>query len=130
MRARMLSLRHRWFWIGASAVLVATVVAGSLQNMFATGVVHGFDKLEHFGTYMFLAVWFTGLYRRPRYWMIAAGLVALGLSMEIAQFAMQAGRVGDPYDMAANTGGVAAGLALACLATGGWAERLEAWLAR
>ena len=130
MRTDMLSLRHRWFWIAASAVLVATVVVGSLQNMFATGVVHGFDKVEHFGTYMFLAVWFTGLYRRPRYWMIAAGLLALGLSMEIAQFMMQAGRVGDPYDMAANTGGVAAGLALACFATGGWAERLEAWLAR
>jgi VanZ family protein len=130
MRADMLCLRHRWFWLAASAVLVATVVVGSLQNMFATGVVHGFDKFEHFGTYMFLAVWFTGLYRRPRYWMIAAGLLALGLSMEIAQFLMQAGRVADPYDMAANTGGVAAGLALACLATGGWAERLEAWLAR
>jgi VanZ family protein len=130
MRARMLSLRHRWFWIVASAVLLATVVVGSLQNMFATGMAHGVDKLEHFGTYMFLAIWFTGLYRRPRYWMIAVGLVALGLSMEIAQFVMQAGRVGDPYDMAANTGGVAAGLALAFLATGGWAERLEAWLAR
>ena len=38
--------------------------------------------------------------------------------------------MGDPYDMAANTGGVVAGLVLACLATGGWAERLEAWLAR
>ena len=34
MRARMLSLRHRWFWIGASAVLVVTVVVGSLQNVF------------------------------------------------------------------------------------------------
>jgi VanZ family protein len=130
MRARMLSLRHRWFWIAASAVLVVTVVVGSLQNVFAPALVQGFDKLEHFGTYMFLAVWFTGLYRRPRYWMIAAGLVALGLSMELAQFLMQAGRMGDPYDMAANTGGVAAGLVLACLATGGWAERLEAWLAR
>ena len=62
--------------------------------------------------------------------MVAAGLLALGLSMEIAQFVMQAGRMGDPYDMAANTGGVAAGLVVACVATGGWAERLEAWLAR
>ena len=129
MAARMLSLRHRWFWLAASAVLVTTVVIGSLQTIFATGGSQGFDKVEHFGTYMFLAVWFTGLYRRPRYWMIAAALLALGLSMEIAQFVMHAGRMGDPYDMAANSGGVVAGLVLACLATGGWAERLEAWLA-
>ena len=128
--ARMLALRHRRFWIVASAVLVATVVVGSLQTAFATGVMHGFDKVEHFGTYMFLAVWFTGLYRRPRYWLIAAGLLALGLSMECAQLLMQAGRTADPYDMAANTGGVAAGLLLACVATGGWAERLETWLVR
>jgi VanZ family protein len=126
----MLTLRHRRFWIVASVLLVAAVVVGSLQTAFATGVMRGFDKVEHFGTYMFLAVWFTGLYRRRRYWLVAAGLLALGLSMEIAQFVMQAGRMGDPYDMAANTGGVAAGLLLACVATGGWAERLEAWLAR
>ena len=126
----MLALRHRWFWIVASTLLVATVVVGSLQSAFATGVMHGFDKVEHFGTYMFLAVWFTGLYRRPRYWAIAGGLLLLGLSMEFAQFLMHAGRTGDPYDMAANTGGVAAGLTLAWFATGGWAEKLETWLAR
>lgn len=126
----MLSLRHRWFWIVTSTMLVATVVVGSLQTLFTPGVAHGFDKVEHFGTYMLLAVWFTGLYRRPRYWMIAVALLALGLSMEIAQFVMHAGRMGDPYDMAANSGGVVAGLALACVATGGWAERLEAWFAR
>jgi VanZ family protein len=130
VRPDMLTLRHRRFWIVASVLLVAAVVVGSLQTAFATGVMRGFDKVEHFGTYMFLAVWFTGLYRRRRYWLVAAGLLALGLSMEIAQFVMQAGRMGDPYDMAANTGGVAAGLLLACVATGGWAERLEAWLAR
>jgi VanZ family protein len=126
----MLTLRHRRLWIAASVLLVATVVVGSLQTAFAGGKLHGFDKVEHFCTYMFLAVWFTGLYRRPSYWLVAAGLLALGLSMEVAQFVMQAGRMGDPYDMAANTGGVAAGLVLALVATGGWAQRLEAWLAR
>jgi hypothetical protein len=41
---------------------------------------------------------------------------------------MQAGRMGDPYDMAANTAGVAAGLLLAVAATGGWAQKVERWL--
>ena len=126
----MLALRYREFWIAVSVLLVVTVVVGSLQTVFATGVVHGADKVEHFATYMFLAVWFTGLYRPPRYWAIAAGLLGLGLSMEVVQYLMQAGRVGDPYDMAANTGGIVAGVTLAWFATGGWAEKLEAWLAR
>jgi hypothetical protein len=126
--ALMLSLRHRWFWIAASGVLVATVVFGSLQTVFVAGVVHGFDKVEHFATYMFLAVWFTGLYRPPRYWAIAAGLLGLGLTMELGQLVMQAGRTADPYDVAANTGGIAAGVVLAWFATGGWAEKLETWL--
>ncbi len=42
--------------------------------------------------------------------------------MEVGQYVMQAGRMADAYDMAANTAGVAAGLLLAALLTGGWAQ--------
>jgi hypothetical protein len=126
----VLALRYRWFWIAASCVLIAVVVWGSLQTAFSGHALQGFDKVEHFGTYLFLAMWFTGLYRRPQYWRVACGLLALGLSMELGQFVMQAGRMGDPYDLAANTAGIAAGLAVAMLLTGGWAHRVETWLAR
>ena len=124
----MLTLRYRTLWITASVVLVLVVVWGSLQSAFGGPEIHGFDKVEHFGTYMVLAVWFTGLYRRPRYWVIVGGLLALGLTMEIGQFLMQAGRMGDPYDMAANAAGIAAGLLLALRATGGWAQKVESWV--
>jgi VanZ family protein len=124
----MLTLRYRNLWIVASVLLVTIVVWGSLQTAFATAPVHGFDKVEHFGTYLFLAVWFTGIYQRPHYWLIVVGLLGLGLGMEFGQFVMQAGRMGDPYDMAANTGGVAAGVLVACVLTGGWAQKLEGWL--
>jgi VanZ family protein len=124
----MLTLRYRALWITASVVVVLVVIWGSLQSAFGGPEIHGFDKVEHFGTYMVLAVWFTGLYRRPRYWVIVGGLLALGLTMEIGQFLMQAGRMGDPYDMAANAAGIAAGLLLAVLATGGWAQRVESWV--
>jgi len=50
--------------------------------------------------------------------------------MEILQQMMQRGRYGDPFDMAANALGVAAGLSLALWQTGGWARWIEAWLAR
>jgi VanZ family protein len=126
----MLALRYRPFWITASCVLVAIVVWGSLQTSINPNVGQGFDKVEHFAAYLFLAVWFTGLYRRPRYAAVATGLLALGFAMEVGQFAMHAGRTGDPYDMAANGAGIVAGVLLAWFATGGWAERVEAWLAR
>jgi VanZ family protein len=126
----MLTLRYRRFWITASLALVALVVWGSLQTAFETGGAHGFDKFQHFGTYLFLAAWFTGLVARQRYWLVVAGLLGLGLLMELGQYAMQAGRMGDPYDMAANTAGVAAGVLLAVAATGGWAQKVERWLSR
>lgn len=124
----MLNLRFRPFWIAASAVLVLGVVWGSLQTVLGGEVPQGFDKVEHFGTYLFLAVWFTGLIARKRWWMVAATLLILGAAMEAGQYLMQAGRTADVYDMAANAAGIAAGLLLAALLTGGWAQRIESWL--
>ena len=124
----MLNLRHRPFWIAASALLVLGVVWGSLQTAFGGPSPQGFDKVEHFSTYLFLAVWFTGIFARPRWWMVVVALLALGASMEAGQYIMQAGRTADGYDMAANTAGITAGLLLALLLTGGWAQRVESWL--
>ncbi len=124
----MLNLRYRAFWIAASALLVLIVVWGSLQTAFGGPTIHGFDKAQHFSTYLFLAAWFTGLFQRSHWWRIVLGLLGLGLAMEIGQYVMQSGRMGDPFDMAANTAGVAAGVALALLLTGGWAQKIETWL--
>lgn len=124
----MLNLRYRAFWIAASVVLVVIVVWGSLQTAFGGPAIHGFDKVQHFSTYMFLAAWFTGLVSRPRWWRIVLGLLALGVAMEIGQYVMQSGRLGDPFDMAANAAGIAAGVTLALLLTGGWAQKIETWL--
>jgi hypothetical protein len=124
----MLNLHYRPFWIAASAILVLGVVWGSLQASLGGELPQGFDKVEHFSTYLFLAVWFTGLFARPRWWTVAVVLLALGAAMEAGQYLMQAGRTADVYDMAANTAGVAVGLLLAALLTGGWAQRVESWL--
>lgn len=124
----MLDLRFRHFWIAASVTLVLTVIWGSLQTAFGGPTVQGFDKVQHFSTYLFLAAWFTGLWPRRQWWRIVAGLLGLGLAMELGQYLMQAGRMGDPYDMAANTAGVVAGVVLAFLLTGGWALKIESWL--
>lgn len=126
----MLDLRYRAFWFAASTVLVLLVVWGSLSAAMGGPTPRGFDKVEHFTTYMVLAVWFTGLYSRPRWWWVVAALLALGAAMEAGQYLMRAGRTADVYDMAANTAGVAAGIVVALLLTGGWAQKIESWLRR
>jgi VanZ family protein len=124
----MLSLRYRAFWIVTSLLLVAVVVWGSLQTRVPVPVAPGYDKIEHFSTYLFLAVWFTGLVDRDSYGFVVVDLLALGASMEVLQYLMHAGRTADIFDMAANTAGVGAGLVFGLLLTGGWAQKIEAWL--
>lgn len=126
----MLALRHRGAWIALSVVLLLVVVWGSLQTDVKIPGPRGFDKVEHYSTYAFLAVWFTGLVHRSRYWWVGIALVAFGALMEVGQLVMRAGRVAEPYDLAANTAGVATGLLVAFLLTGGWAQKIEAWLRR
>ena len=99
-----------------------------LQPDFGPSTPAGFDKLEHLAAYVLLALWFTGLVARRRYWAVAAGLLALGFLIEVLQWVMNLGRSAEALDMLANTLGVGVGITLALLATGGWAPRLESWL--
>lgn len=128
----MIPLRYRRLWLALSLVLVGAIVYYSLAPDFVLPMPtpDGFDKVEHFTAYCGLALWFTGLYPRARYWQVVAGLLALGLAVEIAQGTMQLGRSADAFDMLANAVGVLAGLLLALSLTGGWAQRVESWLAR
>ena len=126
----MLPLVYTPAWLAASVLLVGAVIYGSLGTDSSLPSPVEFDKLAHFGAYLFLAVWFTGLVPRAQYWKVVLALVGLGLAMEVLQQLMQRGRYGDPFDMAANALGVAAGLSLALWLTGGWARWIDAWLAR
>ena len=125
----MLPLAHAPAWIVASVLLVLAVLYVSLAplNVPVELPTH-FDKAEHAAAYVFLAVWFTGLVARPRYWRVAVALVAFGLTIEFLQAAMPFGRQGDPWDVVANLTGIGIGLVLARWVTGGWAPKVEAWL--
>jgi VanZ family protein len=124
----MIPLRYRRLWVAMSVALVGVIVYTSLAPSLALPTPDGFDKVEHFTAYFGLALWFTGLYPRARYWQVVTGLLALGLAVEIAQGAMRLGRSAEVLDMAANAAGVVAGLLLALALTGGWAQRVESWL--
>ena len=124
----MLQLRRRRLWIALSTILLAAVLFVSLQPSFDPATPASFDKVEHLSAYVLLALWFTGLVTRTRYWVVASGLLALGFVIEVLQWLMNLGRTAEALDMLANTLGVGVGITIALLATGGWAPRLESWL--
>jgi len=124
----MLQLRRRRLWVALSTILLAAVFYVCLQPGLGFPAPDGFDKVEHLAAYVLLALWFTGLVARGRYWVVASGLLALGFLIEVLQWRMNLGRSAEGLDMLANTLGVGIGIAIALLATGGWAPRLESWL--
>jgi hypothetical protein len=128
----MLPLLRRKAWVAASAMLVAIVVVASLtpSGTMPTPPILGFDKVEHFVAFAVLAWWFAGLYPRSSYLRIAIWLTLLGLLIEVLQQAMGLGREGDPFDLLADIAGIGAGLWLGTTVAGGWALRVESWLAR
>jgi VanZ family protein len=119
-------LRYSWLWLGAGLLLVATVIIGSLGPPIRMQAAHG-DKIIHLTAYLFLALWFGGIYRPARYPIVAAGLVALGGAIELVQGTLPY-RSMELADAAANTVGVVAGIVLSWLALGSWCQLIESRL--
>ncbi|MGB5721312.1 MAG: VanZ family protein [Woeseiaceae bacterium] len=132
----MLPLRHLRFWRIAGLLLLCLVLISALMPAVwfwddRAGALAWFrnaDKVLHAITFLVLAVWFSGQYRRPSYLRVAAGLLLFGLLIEFCQY-LVGYRQADPFDMAANTAGIVAGFAAAFAGLGGWSQRLEDWYA-
>jgi hypothetical protein len=123
----MLPLRFPWLWWTCGWLLVAGVCIGSL---LPGDVISGFgikDKILHAGAYGTLMLWFSGLFRRQRHWIVASLLFALGLGLDLLQ-ATSTTRTFDPADVAANTGGILLALMLSVFILEGWCLRVEQWL--
>jgi VanZ family protein len=122
-----LLLRHPWVWLGLGWTFIVCAVVMSLvpgQKLPPTGLS---DKTQHAIAYMLLTLWFTGVYPRSSYVRVGIGMLALGVSIEIAQGVMPFGRQTDFRDVIANSLGIATGLTFALVGVGGWAQRIEAW---
>ncbi len=92
------------------------------------------DKLEHGTAFFFLTVWFGGLVRRSRLWVLAVVMSGFGAAIEVAQGTMGLGRDMDIHDWIADTCGVllALGLLLICVprSRGSWLRWVETLLGR
>lgn len=127
----MLSLRFPRLWLGlgwfavALAILVCLVPTSQLPQPPNLS-----DKTEHFIAYLLLSVWFAGIYSRNRYWVIALGLMIMGVLIEFAQSTMGLGRYGDIRDVIANCSGVLAGLLLCWFGLGNWIQWVESLVSK
>jgi len=130
-RPSMLPLRFPRLWLTLGWLLVALALLACLAPSGAPGLDSLFainDKVAHAGGYTALMVWFAGIYARSRYVWIVVGLFAMGVSVELLQGWMSMGRNRDFADVAANSAGIAVGVALSLLWMGGWVQRLETFL--
>ena len=133
----MLPLRYAERWRLASGALLLLVLVSMLMPVmwfwpdrreFVSWFI-GVDKWLHAITFVVLALWFAGQYRRGSYWRIGVGLVFFGIFVEACQ-RLVTYRSADWFDVVANTLGIVAGLLVATAGVGGWSLRVEEWLAR
>ena len=99
-------------WLGLWVFAIVCVIALSLMNLSGLPPVpEGGDKVEHFLAYALLSASAVQLFAKRRACLLmAALLVALGVSLEFAQGALTTTRMADSRDALANTLGVLAGL--------------------
>lgn len=124
----LVGLRHPRVWLAVGWLLVILAFIGSivpLRDLPKAPLPS--DKVQHVAAYALLALWFAGIYPRSRYLVIGIGLFVMGIFIEWAQGAMQLGRQSDLRDVVANSIGIVAGLTLALIWLGGWAQRVESW---
>ncbi len=129
----MLPLAYPFRWRLAGIFLLIAVLGASLAPTFWLWDVrpaagwHLSDKALHFGTFLILAIWYTGQYSRRRYMHVALTLFAFGALIEICQSLLPY-RTAEWLDLWADAGGIAAGILTAMLLTGGWSLRAETYL--
>ena len=130
----MLPLNYpvRWRFAGIVILLVVLLFA-MVPDIWPWG--HGYgrdllsDKAWHAITFAALALWYTGQYARRAYWVIAACLLAFGVLIEACQ-SLVTYRTAEWGDVWADTAGIAIGMSIAWLQTGGWSLKIEQWLAK
>lgn len=133
----MRTLQYAGLWRALSVLILILVLIAALAPAFwffddkpdALDWLEHADKLFHAGTFLLLAVWFAGLSEKSAWWRVALGLLLFGFALEFFQFQTNY-RTADWLDIAANTAGIIAGLAIAAAGLGSWALRFEDWYSR
>lgn len=127
MATHFYALRFPALWWFGGFVFVGLVIYGSLATGGPPMPVTYFDKLQHLVAYCFLGVYFGGMVRKRAYLVVLILLLLMSIVLEFLQGA-GGHRMFDPYDMAFNALGLAAGLQLHRLGLRGWCRSAERWV--
>lgn len=108
-------LRHPKWWLGLWWLAIAAVIVVCLApSSSLPPLPRNSDKIQHVLGYFVMAAAAVQIFRRDRaLWIVAVGLVAMGIGIEFAQGALTETRARDPFDALANTVGVLLGMAVA-----------------
>jgi glycopeptide antibiotics resistance protein len=120
-------MRYSVLWYAIGCVLLAVTIFGSLTPVPRVVATSFNDKFIHFLVYFVLMGWFGQL--NTRHVVPAAGIVALGFSLELIQGQTRY-RMFDWYDVLANTTGVVASWLILMTPFGQGLYRLDRWLQR
>jgi len=122
----VLPLRFPKLWTAIAWSLTAGVIVGSLlpNDVVEAISMSTSDIVLHAGSYFILMVSFAGLYRQALYPIVAAVLLALGVTLDLLQLLTET-RHFDWRDIAMNGAGIVAGLVLSWVLLGGWCQRVE-----
>ncbi|GAB3512148.1 VanZ family protein [Pseudoxanthomonas daejeonensis] len=103
--------RRPWLWLGLWSFAVLLVIVFSLTPPPPVELPRHGDKLEHLLAYALLAAAAVQVFAHGRYLLsVAAGLVLMGIALELAQGALTSTRMADPADALANGVGVGLGM--------------------
>jgi VanZ family protein len=97
-------LAKLWWSVGWAMVLF--ILYSTLAPSRYVPNLHLWDKLEHATAFFGMTVWFGGLVRRRRFWVLAVVMSAFGAAIEVAQGTMGLGRDMDIHDWFADSIGV------------------------
>lgn len=122
----MLPLRYRWLWLVGGFGALLGILALAMVPMGGPPV-NVSDKLLHALAFVFLTVWFLGVFKWRRATLIAGALVGYGLLIELLQ-STTAYRMADPYDVLSDAIGICAGWLLAAAGLRHWCGWFEAFL--
>jgi len=106
-------LRFPRLWLGLWWLAIVVTIVVCLIPPPPLALPQNSDKVEHFLAYFLLASAAVQIYRtRAALLWAGAGLVLLGVGIEVLQGALTTDRMADPMDALANSVGVVAGMAV------------------
>jgi len=123
----MLPLRYAYFWLAGGLLLMAIVLGLTLAPLGQTLAISFLsDKASHFIAFLTMMLWFCGIVRFRLTPLVALGLLAFGVLIELlqSQLPYRSAEFADGvYDLA----GILTGWLLAVAGFRHWAVTVESW---